>query len=112
MDSRRRPDDPRLTALVQELSERDEQFREWWACHDVAVRSGGTRLLRHPLVGDLAFERSTLTCADDPEQQLVVWTAPPGSTTEQALRLLVHADASRRDAALESEHSAPVHIRT
>ncbi|MHB9863598.1 helix-turn-helix domain-containing protein [Streptomyces sp. YIM S03343] len=59
MDSRRNPHDPRLTALVEELSARDPQFRLWWTSHDVAVRAGGTRLLRHPVVGDLTLERST-----------------------------------------------------
>lgn len=88
MDSRRNPHDPRLTALVEELSVLDRQFRLWWTSHDVAVRAGGTRLLRHPVVGDLAFERSTFTCAEDPEQQLVVWTAEPGSPTYRALRCL------------------------
>lgn len=88
MDSRRNPDDPRLTALVEELSTLDAHFRLWWTSHDVAVRAGGTRLLRHPLVGDLALERSTFMCAEDPEQQLVVWTAEPGSPAHEALRSL------------------------
>ncbi|MGX5208009.1 helix-turn-helix domain-containing protein [Streptomyces violaceus] len=88
MDSRRNPDDSRLTALVEELSALDPQFRLWWTSHDVAVRAGGTRLLRHPVVGDLALERSTFMCAEDPEQQLVVWTAEPGSPTHEALRSL------------------------
>lgn len=85
MDSRRNPDDSRLTALVEELSALDPQFRLWWTSHDVAVRAGGTRLLRHPVAGDLALERSTFMCAEDPEQQLVVWTAEPGSPTYEAL---------------------------
>ncbi|MCT9138407.1 helix-turn-helix domain-containing protein [Streptomyces violarus] len=88
MDSRRNPDDSRLTALVEELSALDPQFRRWWTSHDVAVRAGGTRLLRHPVAGDLALERSTFMCAEDPEQQLVVWTAEPGSPTHEALRSL------------------------
>ncbi|GAA2591191.1 helix-turn-helix domain-containing protein [Streptomyces roseoviolaceus] len=88
MDSRRSPDDSRLTALVEELSALDPQFRLWWTSHDVAVRAGGTRLLRHPVAGDLALERSTFMCAEDPEQQLVVWTAEPGSPTHEALRSL------------------------
>ncbi|GGS97375.1 helix-turn-helix domain-containing protein [Streptomyces violaceus] len=88
MDSRRNPDDSRLTALVEELSALDPQFRLWWTSHDVAVRAGGTRLLRHPVAGDLSLERSTFMCAEDPEQQLVVWTAEPGSPTHEALRSL------------------------
>ncbi|MFC9502956.1 helix-turn-helix domain-containing protein [Streptomyces sp. NPDC057002] len=88
MDSRRNPRDPRLTVLVDELSALDPQFRLWWTSHDVAARAGGTRLLRHPVVGDLALERSTFMCAEDPRQQLVVWTAEPGSPTSDALRYL------------------------
>lgn len=88
MDSRRNPDDPRLTALVEELSALDAHFRLWWTSHDVAARAGGTRLLRHPVAGDLALERSTFTCGEDPEQQLVVWTSEPGSPTHEALRSL------------------------
>ncbi|MFE9450862.1 helix-turn-helix domain-containing protein [Streptomyces sp. NPDC006739] len=91
MDSRRHPHDPRLTALVEELSALDPQFRLWWTSHDVAVRAGGARLLRHPVVGDLTFERSTFVCAEDPGQQLVVWTAEPGSPTYEALRSLAAA---------------------
>ncbi|MFF3846479.1 helix-turn-helix domain-containing protein [Streptomyces sp. NPDC002328] len=102
MDSRRNPRDPRLTALVEELSTLDPQFRLWWTSHDVAARAGGTRLLRHPVVGDLALERSTFTCAEDPEQQLVVWTAKPGSRTHDALLSL----ASTIEAAPEAVHGA------
>ncbi|MER7692492.1 helix-turn-helix transcriptional regulator [Streptomyces sp. NPDC097610] len=88
MDSRRNPHDPRLTTLVEELSALDPQFRLWWTSHDVAMRAGGARLLRHPVVGDLTLQRSTFICAEDPEQQLVVWTAEPGSRTYKALRTL------------------------
>ncbi|MET7457325.1 helix-turn-helix domain-containing protein [Streptomyces sp. NPDC005574] len=97
MDSRRNPHDPRLTALVEELSALDPQFRLWWTSHDVAVRAGGTRLLRHPLAGDLTLERSTFTCAEDPEQQLVVWTAEPGSRTREALRDLAAGIRTARE---------------
>ncbi|MER6162466.1 helix-turn-helix transcriptional regulator [Streptomyces sp. NPDC001868] len=102
MDSRRNPREARLTALVEELSTLDPQFRLWWTSHDVAARAGGTRLLRHPVVGDLALERSTFMCAEDPEQQLVVWTAKPGSQTYDALRSL----ASTIETAPEAAHGA------
>ncbi|MFC8143518.1 helix-turn-helix domain-containing protein [Streptomyces paradoxus] len=102
MDSRRNPRDPRLTALVEELSTLDPQFRQWWTSHDVAARAGGTRLLHHPVAGDLALERSTFTCAEDPEQQLVVWTAKPGSRTHDALLSL----ASTIETAPEAVHGA------
>ncbi|MGW1604569.1 helix-turn-helix domain-containing protein [Streptomyces eurythermus] len=95
MESARYPGDPRLTALVDELSARDEQFRQWWDEHDVALRGKGTKKLRHPIVGELTLDWDTLTCATDPEQSILVWTAAPGTASHDALRLLASWDADR-----------------
>jgi hypothetical protein len=56
----------------------------WWAEHDVAARGKGTKKLRHPVVGELTLDRDTLTCATDPEQHIIVWTAAPGSPSHVA----------------------------
>jgi hypothetical protein len=88
MHSARYPDDPKLAAIVGELSVRDAQFREWWAARQVNVRTAGRKRLRHPLVGELELDWSALTCAVDPDQQIIVWTAEPGTPTHDALRLL------------------------
>ncbi|WP_327138570.1 helix-turn-helix domain-containing protein (plasmid) [Streptomyces sp. NBC_01340] len=88
MESARYPGDRRLAALVEELSARDAQFRQWWAEHDVAARGKGTKKLRHPAVGELTLDWDTLTCATDPEQHIIVWTAAPGSPSYDGLRLL------------------------
>jgi hypothetical protein len=40
------------------------------------------------VVGALTLDWETLTSAGDPEQRLVVWTAEPGSPSEDGLRLL------------------------
>lgn len=88
MESARYPGDRRLTALVDELSARDAQFRQWWTEHDVAARGKGTKKLRHPVVGELTLDWDTLTCATDPEQHIIVWTAAPGSPSHDGLRLL------------------------
>ncbi|MHB9857549.1 helix-turn-helix domain-containing protein [Streptomyces sp. YIM S03343] len=88
MESARYPGDPRLTALVGELSAQDAQFRQWWAERHVAARTIGTKRLRHPVVGDLTLGWNTLGCASDPDQQIIAWTAPPGSPSHDALRLL------------------------
>ncbi|MFD4598172.1 helix-turn-helix domain-containing protein [Streptomyces sp. NPDC058464] len=88
MENARYPDDPRLTALVGELSARDAQFKQWWAAHDVALRTAGTKRLRHPVVGDLTLDWHTLACTTDPDQHIIVWTAPPDSPSHDGLRLL------------------------
>ncbi|WP_306213417.1 helix-turn-helix domain-containing protein [Actinoplanes sp. RD1] len=96
-DSTRHPHDPRLATLVGELSMRDAQFRQWWAAHDVAHRGTGTKHLRHPIVGDLSLDWNTLSCATDPDQSIIVWTAEPGSPSHDGLSLLAHwaADPAR-----------------
>ena len=55
MDAGCHPDDPRLSALVGELSVKSEEFRRLWATHDVKEKSHGVKQLRHPLVGELTL---------------------------------------------------------
>ena len=87
------PDDPQLGALVDELSACDDFFRRWWAAHRVAPRGGGTKVLNHPVVGEVTLDWDTLVCSIDPEQQLVIWTAAPGTRSHQALSILsAHAE--------------------
>jgi hypothetical protein len=88
MEAARDPGNPRLTALVGELSVRDPDFRAWWGDHRVAARTAGTKALRHPVAGELALDWSTLTDAADPDQQLIALTAAPGTPTHDSLRLL------------------------
>jgi transcriptional regulator with XRE-family HTH domain len=88
MDSVKYPGDPRLAAIVGELSVLDPLFRQWWATHDVATRGTGVKKLHHPIVADLTLDWDTLTCATDPDQQIIVWTAQPGSRSHDGLRLL------------------------
>jgi transcriptional regulator with XRE-family HTH domain len=82
------PDDPQLAELVGELSLRDEDFRHWWADHDVFKVTHGTKRYQHPLVGDLTLGYETLTPTDDPDQTLGLHTVEPGSDAEAGLRLL------------------------
>ncbi|MEV0262412.1 helix-turn-helix transcriptional regulator [Streptomyces sp. NPDC050617] len=94
MEAARDPDSPRLAALVGELSVQDADFRRWWAAHHVAMRGIGTKTLKHPVVGELTLDWDTLASTTDADQQLVVWTAEPGSPSHDALRALASwADA-------------------
>ncbi|MGW1810468.1 MmyB family transcriptional regulator [Streptomyces sp. NPDC001393] len=51
-------------------------------------RPNGIRRLRHPVIGEITLDWNTFTSATDPDQKLIVWTAPPGSPAREALRLL------------------------
>ncbi|WRZ90962.1 helix-turn-helix transcriptional regulator [Streptomyces sp. NBC_01007] len=97
MDAGCHPDDPRLAALVGELSVKSEDFRRLWATHDVKEKSHGVKLLRHPLVGDLALQFESFRLVGDTELALVTYHAEPGSSSAQALRLLASwgTDATR-----------------
>jgi transcriptional regulator with XRE-family HTH domain len=82
------PHDPRLAELVGELSVRDLDFRRWWAEHDVHVRDHGTKHYHHPLVGDLELGYEAFTPVGEPDLVLGIHTAEPGSSSENALRML------------------------
>ncbi|MDX3836211.1 helix-turn-helix domain-containing protein [Streptomyces europaeiscabiei] len=102
MESAHYPCDPRLTALVEELSARYAQFRQWWTAHDVAMRGKGVMKLRHPVVGELALDWNTLTCGTDPHQNIIVWTAEPGSPSYDGLRLLASWAADQKRTASDT----------
>ena len=40
------------------------------------------------MAGVLELDWDALTCAEDAEQRLVVWTAEPGTTSHDGLRIL------------------------
>ncbi|MEV7733873.1 helix-turn-helix transcriptional regulator [Streptomyces sp. NPDC088921] len=97
MDAGCHPDDPRLSALVGELSVKSEEFRRLWATHDVKEKNFGVKQLRHPLVGDLTLNFESFPLSDGTEQALITYHAEPGSPSAEALRLLASwgADATR-----------------
>ncbi|KQX71150.1 MULTISPECIES: helix-turn-helix domain-containing protein [unclassified Streptomyces] len=100
MDAGCYPDDPRLSALVGQLSVKSEDFRRLWATHDVKEKSHGVKLLRHPLVGELSLNFEGFRLMGDGEQTMVTYHAEPGSASAEALRLLASwgADATRAGA--------------
>ncbi|MBK3564933.1 helix-turn-helix domain-containing protein [Streptomyces sp. MBT62] len=88
MEAAKYPEDPRLIALVGELSMRDKQFAQWWGDHKVAARTVGTKTLIHPVMGEVTLDCDTLTANTDPDQYMTVWTAAPGSAAHDQLRIL------------------------
>lgn len=84
----RDPHDRGLQDLVGELSTRSETFRRLWGAHDVRTHGSGTKRFRHPLVGDLVLTYEELAITAEPGQVLLVYTAEPGSSSAERLRLL------------------------
>ncbi|KOV61507.1 helix-turn-helix domain-containing protein [Streptomyces sp. MMG1121] len=82
------PDDPRVTAVVGELTVRSPAFGDLWARHEVRPRTGETKHLRHPRVGDLHLHYQGFAVSAAPGQHLYVYSADPGSPSAAALSLL------------------------
>ncbi|MGW5519434.1 helix-turn-helix transcriptional regulator [Nocardia africana] len=99
MDAATNPADPQLSTLVGELSIADPQFRQWWAARHVARQEFGTKTLNHPEVGELTLDWDTFRYAGDPDQQLVLWSAQPGTTSHEKLRILTSWNAPVSDTA-------------
>lgn len=88
MDAVHIPGDPRLAELVGELSVADDDFRRWWSGHGVRVASAGRKRLRHPLAGRLELDWQAMRLGASPDQTLVTYTAPAGSSSHDALLFL------------------------
>ncbi len=91
----RSPYDLGLSDLIGELSTRSEEFRQLWAGHDVRFHRSGTKVLHHPLVGDLALSYEVLELPADPGLELVTYSAEPGSQSERALGQLAGWSSTR-----------------
>jgi transcriptional regulator with XRE-family HTH domain len=84
----RDPYDRNLQDLIGELSTRSDEFRVRWAAHNVRFHRTGTKRLQHPVVGELQLSYETLTLDADDGLRLALFTAEPGSASQQALDLL------------------------
>ncbi len=103
------PSDPALSALVGELSIADRQFGQWWAARNVARQDFGTKMLHHPLVGELTLDWEIFRYAGAPEQQLVLNSVRPGSDTQRRLARLA---ATGRETAPTEAGSVPRNKQT
>jgi transcriptional regulator with XRE-family HTH domain len=84
----RNPYDRQLSDLIGELSTRSDEFRVRWAAHDVRFHRTGSKHIHHPLVGELDLSYETMALSADDGLTLAVFTAEPGSASQQALDLL------------------------
>ena len=93
----RDPHDRQLSDLIGELSTRSDEFRVRWAAHNVRIHTTGTKLIHHPVVGDLDLPFESFPLAADPSQSLLTYTAEPGSPSQDALNLLASWAATTDD---------------
>ncbi len=81
------PEDPKLRALIDELSTASRRFRELWAHGDVGYLYG-TIHMRHPRVGEIHLRRNRLSVPHRGGQHLLIYHAEPGSQSARALEEL------------------------
>ncbi|WP_204048024.1 helix-turn-helix transcriptional regulator [Microbispora siamensis] len=93
----RYPDSPEVTGLVDELLAKSPEFARLWAAHEVAAGPTLCKTFQHPLVGPITVNCDALDIIDR-DQQVVIYTAVPGSPSEEALRLLAVIGTQRMDA--------------
>ena len=86
----RNPNDPPLRALIGELSTLSPEFRTLWATHDIRFRHEGNKRLQHPVVGELelTYQSLALQAFPHPIHELSIYTAEPGTTHEERIKLL------------------------
>jgi transcriptional regulator with XRE-family HTH domain len=82
-------DDAGLASLVGEMSLKSAQFRRLWARHEVRAKTSGVKRLLSPTAGLLTLQWESLSVASAPGQIVVVYSAEPGSDSEQALARVV-----------------------
>lgn len=83
----RYPDDPGLQNLIAELLAGSTQFAELWESGTIGGMRSHAKTVVHPELGPLLLECDTLEIPDD-DQQLIVYSAAPGTREAEALALL------------------------
>ncbi|MFK4107305.1 helix-turn-helix transcriptional regulator [Streptomyces sp. NPDC002176] len=94
--SARYPDSPEVTGLVTELLAGSEEFARLWEEYEVSVLPTLAKTFHHPVVGPLTVNCDALHVPDR-DQRLILYTATPGSASEEALRLLAVVGTQRMD---------------
>jgi transcriptional regulator with XRE-family HTH domain len=108
----RDPYDRGLSDLVGELSTRSEQFRKLWAAHNVRSHDTGLKRFHHPLVGELNLTFESMELVADPGLTMTVYTAEPGSKSEEALNLLASWTATPDQQTTRADHEEQArHLR-
>jgi transcriptional regulator with XRE-family HTH domain len=104
----RNPHDKGIAELVGELSMRSDDFRTRWAAHNVRRHYAGTKFFQHPVVGLLELNYQVLGLEEDPGHSLTVYPATPGTSSEEALKLLASWAATENITELAQAHAGRV----
>ncbi|GAC1393208.1 MAG: hypothetical protein NVSMB38_20320 [Ktedonobacteraceae bacterium] len=85
----RHPEDPQLAELIHDLMLASPEFRAWWPDHEVRSGQEGRKMLNHPQVGYLVFERLTFQVFDTPDLKITVYTPLEEADTPRKVEQLL-----------------------
>jgi hypothetical protein len=83
----RYPGDPEVTGLVRELLAGSAEFARLWDAYELGTEPTLCKTFRHPAVGPVTVNCDVLDISDR-DQRVIIYTAAPGSPSEEAMRLL------------------------
>jgi transcriptional regulator with XRE-family HTH domain len=89
------PDAPGLAELVDELTTHSPEFAGLWQRYDIRRRRSEPKTFRHPQAGTITLTNEVLQLSDG--QRMSVYQAAPGSTSQDALKLLALLAVRGRD---------------
>jgi transcriptional regulator with XRE-family HTH domain len=95
------PDDADTATLIAELRSGSEEFDAMWNAHDVAAQTMSRKTFEHPSVGPVTVNCDSLDIAER-DQRVVIYTADPGSPSEEALRRLSQLNSDHLNAPVET----------
>ncbi|GAA3453938.1 helix-turn-helix domain-containing protein [Dactylosporangium matsuzakiense] len=98
--SGRFPGDPRLAALLRDLTQGNQRFAAAWAAGGVNAHREDRKVIDHPSVGPITIDCDVLSDGEA-ELKIVILSAEPGSPDETKLRLATLAGVTLAD------HHAP-----
>jgi transcriptional regulator with XRE-family HTH domain len=88
IEAGRNPYDRKFTDLVGELSTRSEEFRTWWASHNVRLHRTSTKKIQHPVAGEIELTGEALVLPGDAGLTIITYTVEPASPSVEALQFL------------------------
>ncbi|WP_445491355.1 helix-turn-helix transcriptional regulator [Niallia sp. 03133] len=75
--------------IIQELTEKSPEFREWWSKHEVLGNPFGKKTIIHPIVGELILNHITLQVYDSPELKLTIYQPSQEKETNGKIKQLL-----------------------
>ncbi len=92
----RDPRDKQLHDLIGELSTRSDAFRTRWGAHNVRRHGSGTKVFVHHDVGEITLTYEGMELTAEPGLSFLIYTAEPGSPSDERLKLLASLTATAR----------------